>query len=158
MENPDWQSDSDFNIIAAITIQNSRAERISPCFTPLSILTDLVIPMSVVICMLDSLYVNMSRLIYILFILVVSRSFQSLSNSMLSKAFVKSMNAILTGLLNSIDFSIVCFRAMIFSIVPLPGWYAACDEGKESYRSLLIRDAIILMKTYYMWLRRLIGW
>ena len=35
---------------------------------------------------------------------------------------------------------------------PLPGWYAACEAGKESYRSLLTRDAIMLMKTFYMWL------
>ena len=37
---------------------------------------------------------------------------------MLSNALVKSMKAMKTGLLNSIDFSIICSKAIICSITP----------------------------------------
>ena len=33
------------------------------------------------------------------------------------------------------DFSIICSNAMICSMVPRPGWYAACESGNEAYRS-----------------------
>ena len=46
MENPDLQSDSALDMIAAISTQNSIAKRILPCLTPLGICTALVIPMS----------------------------------------------------------------------------------------------------------------
>ena len=49
MEYPDSQSDSDFAIIAAITMQNSKADSTSPCFTPFKIFTARDIPMSVLI-------------------------------------------------------------------------------------------------------------
>ena len=56
-------------------------------------------------------YVNFNKFIYLLFMLVPSRSFQRQSNLMLSNAFLKSMKAIYTGLLNSIDFSMTCSNA-----------------------------------------------
>ena len=59
---------------------------------------------------------------YLLLILVLSRSFHRQSSYTLSNALVKSMKHIYTGLLNSIDFSIICSRARICSMVPLPGW------------------------------------
>ena len=60
---------------------------------------------------------------YFLLIDVLSSSIHKLESLTLSKAFVKSMNVIWTGLLNSMDFSMICSRANICSIVPLPGWY-----------------------------------
>ena len=85
---------------------------------------------------------------YFLLIDVLSSSIHKLESLTMSKAFVKSMNVIWTGLLNSMDFSMICSRANICSIVPLPGWYAACVSGKEAYRSALVRVAIILTKSF----------
>ena len=63
-------------------------------------------------------YVNFNKFIYLIFMLVPSRSFQRQSNLMLSNAFF---------------------------------------AGNEAYRSFFTRDAIMLLKTLYGWLRRLIG-
>ena len=59
---------------------------------------------------------------YFLSIEVLSRRLHRQDNLTLSKAFVKSMKVICTGLLNSMDFSIIFSRANICSMVPLPGW------------------------------------
>ena len=53
MENPELHSVSDFKVMADITMQNSRAETTSPCFTPLSILICLDTAMSVFIAAVD---------------------------------------------------------------------------------------------------------
>ena len=119
MEYPVLQSCSALDIIAAITIQNSKADKISPCFTPFKIFTGRDIPISVLIEAVESSYVDFNSLIYLLFILVSPRSFQRQPSFMLSKALVKSIKTIKTGLLNSIAFSIICSRAKICSIVPL---------------------------------------
>ena len=84
---------------------------------------------------------------YFLLIDVLSSSIHKLESLTLSKAFVKSMNVIWTGLLNSMDFSMICSWPNICSIVPLPGWYAACVSGKDAYMSALVRVAIILTKS-----------
>ena len=122
MEKPVLHSSSVLRMIDATIMQKRRADSMSPCFTPLSMFTNLEIPMSVLIAAFESLYVLWSSLIYLLFMLVFSSNLHREGNLMLSNAFVKSIKTMYTGLLNSMDFSIICSSAIICSIVPLPGW------------------------------------
>ena len=69
---------------------------------------------------------------YLLLIDVSSSSIHKQKRLTLSKAFVKSMNVIWTGLLNCMDSSMICSRADICSIVSLPCWYAACVSGEDT--------------------------
>ena len=65
-ENPDLHSDSAFiRVIAAMTIQNSRADKTSPCLTPFRMLTGLDIPRSVLIDAVELSYVDFRSLIHI---------------------------------------------------------------------------------------------
>ena len=128
-------------------MQNRIAESTAPCLTPFRMSTQRDVPISVLIYAFEFSYDCFRRLMYFLLIDVLSSSIHKQESLTLSKAFVKSMNVIWTGLLNSMDFSMICSGANICLIVPLPRWYAACVLRKDAYRSVLVRVAIILTKS-----------
>ena len=109
-----------------MTMQNRIADSTSPCLTPFKMSTQGDVPISVMIYAFEFSYDCFRRLMYLLLIDVLSGSIHRQESLTLSKAFVKSMKVIWTGLSNSMDFSITCSKANICSMVPLPGWYAAC--------------------------------
>ena len=69
MDKPVLHSSSVWRMIDATIMQKRRADSMSPCFTPLSMFTNLDIPVSVLIAAFESLYVLWSSLMYFLFML-----------------------------------------------------------------------------------------
>ena len=100
--------------------ENRMADKTSPCLTPFRISTQRDVPMSVLIYAFEFSIDCFRRLRYFLSVEVLSRRLHRQDNLTLSKAFVKSMKVICTGLLNSIDSSTICSGANICSMVPLP--------------------------------------